>query len=130
MLIPKTVCSGDAPTAIGPYSQAVQCGDMVFVSGQLGLDPESMTLVEGGVAEQTRQAMKNLRAILVAAGSSLRRTVKVRIYLADIADFAKVNEVYAEFMEAPYPARSCIAAAGLPKNALVEIEAISAVGNE
>lgn len=130
MMIPKTVCSGDAPTAIGPYSQAVRCGDLVFVSGQLGLDPDSMTMVSGGVEEETRQAMKNLKAILAAAGSSLRRTVKVRIYLADIADFARVNEVYSGFMEAPYPARSCMAVAGLPKQARVEIEAIGAVASE
>ena len=130
MMIPKTVCSGDAPSAIGPYSQAVRCGDLVFVSGQLGLDPDSMTMVSGGVEEETRQAMKNLRAILTAAGSSLRRTVKVQIYLADIADFARVNEVYSGFMEAPYPARCCMAVAGLPKQARVEIEAIGAVAGE
>lgn len=128
MLRTKSICSGDAPTAIGPYSQAVQCGETVFVSGQLGLDPDSMEMVGADVVEQARQAMRNIEAILAAAGSSLKQAVSMRIYLVDIADFARVNEVYAEFMAPPYPARSCVAVAALPKGAKVEIEAVGVAG--
>ncbi|MBV9440150.1 MAG: RidA family protein [Candidatus Eremiobacteraeota bacterium] len=97
-----------APAALGPYSQAIRCGDTVYVSGQLPIDPASGKLVEGGIREQTRRLFANLRAILEAAGSTLNRVVKVTVFIADWGDFAAFNEVYAEQFEAPFPARSTI----------------------
>jgi 2-iminobutanoate/2-iminopropanoate deaminase len=114
-----------APAAIGPYSQAVDVGCFVFCSGQLGLDPATGALVEGGVAAQAQQAMGNLRAVLDAAGLSFGDVVKTTIFLADMADFATVNEVYARYMPEPPPARSTVQVAALPKGGLVEIEAIA-----
>ncbi len=122
----KTVVStAQAPQAIGPYSQAIISNGWVFVSGQLGLDPASGELVGPDVAEQTRQALRNLQAILEAAGSSLERVVKTTIYLADMQDFKTVNAIYAEFFTAAPPARATVQVAALPRGGRVEIEAIA-----
>ena len=116
-----------APAAIGPYSQAIDSGQgIVFVSGQLPIDPATGAFPAGGVKEQTRQSLTNARAILEAAGLSLKQVVKTTVFLADMADFAAMNEVYAEFFAAPFPARSAVAVKTLPKGALVEIECIAA----
>jgi 2-iminobutanoate/2-iminopropanoate deaminase len=116
-----------APAAIGPYSQAIRNGELVLTAGQIGLDPASGELLEG-VAAQAERALRNLTAILDAAGSSLERVIKTTVFLADMADFATVNEIYARHFTSPYPARSTVAVAGLPKGALVEIEAIALAG--
>ena len=113
-----------APGAIGPYSQAIRSGELVFTAGQVGADPGSGALADG-VAAQTDRALRNLAAVLDAAGSSLDRVVKTTIFLVDVADFATVNEVYASHFSAPYPARSTVTVKALPKDALVEIEAIA-----
>lgn len=116
-----------APAAIGPYSQAIDSGaGLVFVSGQLPIDPATGAFPEGGVKEQTRQSLTNARAILESAGLSLANVVKTTVFLADMADFAAMNEVYASFFAAPFPARSAVAVKTLPKGALVEIECIAA----
>jgi 2-iminobutanoate/2-iminopropanoate deaminase len=117
-----------APGAIGPYSQAIRTGTLVFTAGQIGLDPSSGELVEG-VTEQAERALRNLSAILDAAGTTLERVIKTTIFLADMGDFAAVNEVYARHISTPYPARSTVAVAGLPKGALVEIEAVALSGD-
>jgi len=119
------VHTDQAPAAIGPYSQAMRVGELVFSAGQVGLDPASGQLVEGGVAAQADRAMQNLAAVLDAAGSGLELITKTTIFLADMADFATVNEVYARHLREPYPARSTVAVRELPKGALVEIEAIA-----
>ncbi len=111
----------DAPKPIGPYSQAVQVGGLLFISGQIGIDPVSGNL-SASVENQTGQAMENLKAILAGANMSFADVVQTRIYLKDIADFQKVNEIYAGYFARDYPARSTLQAAALPKNALVEIE--------
>lgn len=117
-----------APAAIGPYSQAIRSGELVFTAGQIGLDPASGELVEG-VGQQAERALRNLTAILDAAGTSPERVIKTTVFLADMGDFAAVNEVYARHFTQPYPARSTVAVAGLPKGALVEIEAVALIGD-
>jgi 2-iminobutanoate/2-iminopropanoate deaminase len=121
----STIATTHAPSAIGPYSQAVRAGDLLFVSGQIPLDPVTGQLVAGAVAEQTKQAMANLRAVLEAAGASLASVVKTTIYLTDLNDFQTVNATYAEYFEASPPARATVQVAGLPKGASVEIDAIA-----
>jgi 2-iminobutanoate/2-iminopropanoate deaminase len=120
------VMTNAAPAAIGPYSQAIQAGGLVFTAGQLGLDPTGGELAAGAAAQADR-ALRNLSAILDAAGTSLERVVKTTIFLADMADFAAVNEVYASHFSTPYPARSTVAVKALPRDALVEIEAVALV---
>jgi 2-iminobutanoate/2-iminopropanoate deaminase len=120
----QAITTGGAPGAIGPYSQAIRSGDMLFCSGQLGLDPATGELADG-VAEQADRAMRNLRSVLDAAGLGFDDVVKTTIFLADIADFATVNEVYGRFMPDPPPARSTVQVAALPKGGRVEIEAIA-----
>lgn len=115
----------EAPQAIGPYSQAIEIDNLLFVSGQLGLEPESGKMVEGGVEAQAEQAMKNVSAILDEAGLTFSNIVKTTIFLADMNDFAKVNEIYASHFVSDFPARSAIQVAGLPKGGLVEIEVIA-----
>jgi len=123
----KAIHSDKAPTAIGPYSQAIDSGaGLVFVSGQLPIVPATGAFPEGGVKEQTRQSLTNAKAILEAAGLGLGNVVKTTVFLADMGDFAAMNEVYAQFFEAPFPARSAVAVKTLPKGALVEIECIAA----
>ena len=114
-----------APAAIGPYSQANTFKDLVFTSGQLGLDPQTMVLVEGGIIEQSYQVLNNLMTVLEAAGASAETVVKTTCFVADMNDFVAFNEVYAEFFGENPPARLCVQAARLPKDALVEVEAIA-----
>ncbi len=122
----KTIVSTpNAPKAIGPYSQAVRIENLVFTAGQIALNPATMEVVEGGIEAQTRQVLTNLKAVLEAADSGLKYVVKTTVFLSDMANFAAMNAVYAEFFSENYPARSTVAAAGLPKNVLVEIEAIA-----
>lgn len=125
----KIITTEQAPQAIGPYSVAVASGCFLFVSGQLGLDPVTGTL-QIGIEAQTRQSLANLRAILEAAGADLNAVVKTTVFLSDIADFATVNTIYAEFFTQSYPARSAIQVAALPKGGLVEIEAIALLPHE
>ncbi|MBP3248260.1 MAG: RidA family protein [Prevotella sp.] len=122
----KVISTSKAPAAIGPYSQAIQVGNLVFASGQIPIDPATGSFVEGGVKEQARQSLTNVKAILEEAGLTLDNVVKTTVFLADMNDFADVNAVYAEFFAEPYPARSAVAVKTLPKGALVEIEVIAA----
>ena len=122
----QAIGSPNAPTAIGPYSQAVRSGNMVFLSGQTPLDPATGQLVEGDIATQTRRVFDNLLAVCQAAGGSFEQVVRVGIYLTDLGDFAAVNAVMAEYFTVPYPARSTIEVAGLPRGAQVEVDAILA----
>ena len=122
----KAISTKNAPAAIGPYSQAIEAGGMVFASGQLPINPATGAFPEGGIKEQTRQSILNAEAILKEAGCSLANVVKTTVLLADIADFAAMNEVYASFVSEPFPARSAFAVRDLPKGALVEIEMIAA----
>lgn len=120
-----TIQTPKAPKPVAPYSQAVALGNLLFCSGQIGLDPESGKLVSENVAEQTRQVLQNLNAILTEAGCSRKDVVKVTVFLTDMKDFGVVNEVYADFFSAPYPARTAFSVTGLPLGARVEIEAIA-----
>ena len=124
----QAVTTTGAPAAVGPYSQAIVSGDLVFCAGQLGLDPTSGVLVEGGVEAQAERALRNLTAVLDAAGAEWNDVVKTTIFLADIGDFAAVNAVYVRHMPDPPPARSTFAVGALPKGGLVEIEAIARRG--
>ena len=124
----QAITASGAPGAVGPYSHAIVAGDLVFCSGQVGLDPATGVLVEGGVAAQAERALRNLAAVLDAAGSSFDDVVKCQVFLVDIGDFAVVNDVYGSFMPDPPPARSTFAVAALPKGALVEVEAIARRG--
>ena len=119
----KKIHTNNAPAAIGPYSQAIACGDSLFTSGQIGLDPETGAVVEGGVKEQAERALQNLLAIIEEAGSTADKIVKTTCFLADMTDFAAFNEVYAAYIPNA-PARSCVAVRELPKSLLCEIEAI------
>ena len=122
----NAIQTSKAPAAIGPYSQAIDSGaGLVFVSGQLPIIPATGAFPEGGIREQARQSLTNAGSILEAAGLSLQNVVKTTVFLADMADFAAMNEVYAEFFAAPYPARSAVAVKTLPKGALVEIDCIA-----
>jgi len=121
----KVVQTEKAPKAIGPYSQAICTDSMVYTAGQIALDPATMELVAGGVEEQTRQVLTNLRNVLEAAGSSLEHVVKTTVFLQDMADFPKMNAIYAEYFAENPPARSTVAVAALPKGGLVEIEAVA-----
>ncbi len=121
------ITTDKAPKAIGPYSVAIRTGDLVFTSGQIGLDPATQTIVTGGVEAETRQALTNLKHVLAEAGSGLDRVVKTIVFLKDMADFPAVNAVYAEFFPENPPARSTVAVAGLPKGAAVEIEVVAQV---
>ena len=122
----ETVSTSGAPRAIGPYSQALRAGGFLFTAGQVGFDPSTGELVDGGIAEQTRQVLTNIRAILEAGGSGLGQVVKTTVFLVDMADFAAMNEVYAEAFGTHRPARSTVAVAALPRGARVEIEAVAA----
>ncbi len=124
----ESIATEKAPQAIGPYSQAVSVGGMLWCSGQIGLDPETGAFVEGGVEAQTRQVLKNLEAVLEAGGSSLSQVVRTTVFLQDLGDFAKVNALYAEAFGEHKPARACVQAAALPKGALVEIDCVAALG--
>ncbi|NNL57011.1 MAG: RidA family protein [Pseudomonadales bacterium] len=116
-----------APAAIGTYSQAVRVGQLLFISGQIPLQPQSMELVQGGLNAQARRVFDNLEAIAQAAGSELNAAVKINISMTDLADFASVNSIMAEYFSLPYPARACVQVAALPKGALIEVEAVLAL---
>ena len=121
----QVIHTDKAPAAIGPYSQAVQVGQLLFTSGQVPIDPEIGAIVEGGIQEQARQSLNNIKAILNAAGTNMGAVVKTTVFLQDMNDFAAMNEVYAQFFQEPYPARSAVQVGRLPKDALVEIEVIA-----
>jgi 2-iminobutanoate/2-iminopropanoate deaminase len=123
----RLIATDNAPQAIGPYSQAIRSGEMIFCAGQVALDPATGKLVEGGIEEQTRRALQNLSAVLEAAGSSLSRIVKTTVFMVNLDDFKTMNQVYAEFFPSAPPARSTIQVARLPAGALVEIEAIAII---
>ena len=125
----KTAIHTDlAPAAIGPYSQAIEAGNTIYVSGQLPIDPATGAFAGEDIAAQTRQSLTNIRSILAQAGADMSNVVKTTVLLANMADFAAMNAVYAEFFTAPYPARAAFQAAALPKNALVEIECVAVKG--
>ncbi len=121
----KAVRTKKAPAAIGPYSQAIEVGNLVYTSGQIPIDPATGVFVEGGIKEQTRQSLTNVKAILEEAGLNMSNIIKTTVFMADMNDFADMNSVYAEFFAEPYPARSAVAVKTLPKGALVEIEVIA-----
>lgn len=123
----KAISTTKAPGAIGPYSQAIQVGEFVYTSGQLGLDPATGTFPDGGIKEQTQQSLQNVKAILEDVGLSMAKVVKTTVFLANMDDFVEMNSVYAQFFTEPYPARSAVAVKTLPKNALVEIEVVAQV---
>lgn len=123
----KAISTQKAPAAIGPYSQAIVVGNLVYTSGQIPIDPATGVIAEGGIKEQTRQSLTNVKAILESSGLSMRNVVKTTVFMADMNDFAEMNGVYAEFFAEPYPARSAVAVKTLPKGALVEIEVIAEV---
>ena len=121
----KVVISDKAPQALGPYSVGVKAGNLVFTAGQLGINPENSEFVPGGIEAETRQALTNLKAVLKAAGASLKTVVKTTVFLRDMNDFSLMNKVYAEFFTSKFPARSAVQVARLPKDGAVEIEAIA-----
>ena len=123
----EVISTKKAPAAIGPYSQAIQVGNLVYTSGQIPIDPATGAFVEGGIKEQTRQSLTNVKAILEEAGLTMASVVKTTVFMADMNDFAEMNGVYAEFFAEPYPARSAVAVKTLPKGALVEIEVVAEV---
>lgn len=126
----QTIKTEHAPGAIGPYSQAVKAGGFIFLSGQIPIDPRTGEFVAGGIAEQTEQVLKNLSAVLEASGAGLADVVKTTVFLADMNDFAAMNEVYSRFFQESPPARSTVEAARLPRDARVEIDVIALAGNE
>ena len=125
----RSISTEKAPAAIGPYSQAICLGNMVFTSGQLPIDPVTGEMVSG-IKEQTKMAIENLQAILNAAGTCLDKVVKTTVYIKNMDDFSQINKVYSEYFSAPYPARSCVEAARLPKDADIEIEAIAEISRD
>jgi reactive intermediate/imine deaminase len=125
MSVVKKINTENAPAAIGPYSQAVAAGDTIYLSGQIGIDPKTGKLVDGTIAGETKQALENIKAVLLDAGSDMTKIVSVTVYLADMEDFAKMNEIYAGYFKEPYPARATVAVKQLPKNAKVEISTVA-----
>ena len=123
----EVISTPKAPAAIGPYSQAIKVGNLVYTSGEIPIDPATGSFVEGGIKKQTRQSLLNVKAILEAAGLTMGNVVKTTVFMADMNDFADMNAVYAEFFAEPYPARSAVAVKSLPKGALAEIEVVAAV---
>ncbi|MCR5151526.1 MAG: RidA family protein [Prevotella sp.] len=123
----KAISTQKAPAAIGPYSQAIKVGNLVYTSGQIPIDPSTGNFVEGGIKEQTRQSLTNVQAILEEAGLTMGNVVKTTVFMADMNDFAEMNAIYAVFFSEPYPARSVVTVKTLPKGALVEIEVVAAV---
>ena len=123
----STIQTDTAPQAVGPYSQAVRSGDLLFISGQIPLDPKDQQMVSGGIVEQIEQVFQNLSAVCVAGGGSLDQLVKVNVYLTDLGHFGEVNKIMAKYCREPYPARAVVQVSALPKGAQVEIEAIMAL---
>jgi len=121
----EVVKTNKAPEAIGPYSQAIVTGSFVYTSGQIPIKPQTGEVVDGGIEEQAKQVLENLKNVLEAAGSSLNKVVKTTVFIKDMDSFAKVNEVYAKYFSEPYPARSCVEVSKLPKGVLIEIEAVA-----
>lgn len=121
----QVIHTDNAPAALGPYSQAIKTGDLLFASGQVPIDPETGDVVQGGIQEQARQSLNNVKAVLNAAGTNMGSVVKTTVFLKDMNDFAAMNEVYAQFFQEPYPARSAVQVARLPKDVLVEIEVVA-----
>jgi 2-iminobutanoate/2-iminopropanoate deaminase len=126
-MIRESIRSDQAPKAIGPYEQAIRAGDFVYTAGQIPIDPQTGNLVAGGITEQTRQVLENLKAVLAAAGSSLDKVIKATVFLRSMSDFAALNEVYGEYLGNVKPARSTVAVADLPRGALVEIDLVAMV---
>lgn len=127
-MIKEIVTTKSAPVAIGPYSQAVKYGNMVFTSGAIGVYPETGAFPEGGVQAQAKQCLENLKAVLEASGSSLENVLKTTVFIKDMNDFSKINEIYGQYFTGKQPGRSCVEVARLPKDALIEIEAIAFIG--
>ncbi len=123
----EIVSTDKAPAAIGPYSQAVKLGDMVFTSGQIPINPATGEVVTGGIEAEARQVLENLKAVLEAAGTGMKNVVKATVFIKDMNDFAAINKIYGEYFAAPYPARSCVQVAKLPKDVGVEIEAVALI---
>ena len=123
----QVISTPKAPAAIGPYSQAIRVGNLIYTSGQIPINPATGQFVEGGIKEQTRQSLTNVKAILEEAGTSMANVVKTTVFMADMNDFADMNTVYAEFFTEPFPARSAVAVKTLPKGALVEIEVVAGI---
>jgi len=123
----QVISTPKAPAAIGPYSQAIRVGKLIYTSGQIPINPATGQFVEGGIKEQTRQSLTNVKAILEEAGTSMANVVKTTVFMADMNDFADMNAVYAEFFTEPFPARSAVAVKTLPKGALVEIEVVAGI---
>lgn len=123
----ETVFAPQAPDAVGPYCHAIKQGDLLFTSGQIALDPETNTLIQGDVQDETRQVLKNLEAILTAAGTSKDKVVKVTVFIADMEDFGKINEIYADFFTPHTPARACVQVARLPLDVRVEMDMVAAL---
>lgn len=121
----NVICTKNAPAAVGPYSQAIDCGDFVFLSGQIPLVPETGLVADGGLEAQAHQMFANIQAVLAEAGMSLSNVVKTTVFMTDLSQFAAFNAVYAEYFKAPYPARSCVEVSALPKGVLVECELIA-----
>lgn len=126
-MVKKEIKTKNAPEAVGPYSQGIRVNNMLFTSGQIPIDKKTGKIIDGGIDEQAKQTFNNLEAILEAGGSSFSDVLKTTIYLKDLGDFAKVNEIYAAYFKEPYPARSCIEVSALPKGALIEVDAIAVV---
>jgi endoribonuclease L-PSP, putative len=127
MKMKEIIATEKAPAAIGPYSQAVKVGNLLFTSGMIPIDPATNTLVEGGIEVQAERALENVKALLEASGTSLDKVVKTVVFIKDMNDFAKVNEIYAKYFTENFPARSCVEVARLPKDVLIEMEAIAEV---
>ncbi|NLX92340.1 MAG: RidA family protein [Clostridiales bacterium] len=123
----QEVKTNNAPAAIGAYSQGIQAGNLVFASGQMPVDPATGEVVSGGIAEQARQAIENMKAVMQAANASLDDVIKTTVFIKNMADFGVINDIYASYFKAPFPARSCVEVARLPKDVLIEIEAIARV---
>ncbi|ACI18822.1 RidA family protein [Dictyoglomus thermophilum] len=121
----EIISTSKAPAAIGPYSQGVKVGNMVFISGQIPIDPETGNIVEGGIKEQTRRVLENIKAILESIGGSLNNIVKTTVFMVDLSEFSEMNEVYKEYFSSNFPARSTVQVSALPKNVKIEIEAIA-----
>lgn len=121
----NVICTKNAPAAVGPYSQAIDCGDFVFLSGQIPLVPETGLVADGGLEAQAHQMFANIKAVLAEAGMSLSNVVKTTVFMTDLSQFAAFNAIYAEYFKAPYPARSCVEVSALPKGVLVECELIA-----
>lgn len=121
----KVIATKNAPAAVGPYSQAIDCGDTVYCSGQIPLDPQTGAVVEGGLEAQAHQMFRNVKAVLVEAGLGLENVVKTTVFMTDLGQFGALNAIYAEYFAEPYPARSCVEVSALPKGVLVECEVIA-----